>query len=199
MCAAACGFKCMATKTGTGIQKHCAGANRQSIKLNGKHGYLASLRRSFSTLCGMANTSRYWSTVSEAQCRQLQRSTTRCLPAAPIRLRSSALSRPRLIEAARPIASPGAQDKTVSLSAPVTSGNAPPVVATRQVPVAIASMAGRLKPSYKLGTTANSASAYNSTIRSSVTPDTCVMQSLSPNLVIKSAFAPSRGRPMMVR
>jgi hypothetical protein len=35
MCAAARCFKCMATKTGTSIQKHGAGANRQSIKLDG--------------------------------------------------------------------------------------------------------------------------------------------------------------------
>ena len=55
---------------------------------------------------------------------------------------------------------------------PVTSGSAPPSVATSAVPVTIASIAGRLNPSYRLGTTASSASAYSSTMRSSVTPDT---------------------------
>ena len=44
---------------------------------------------------GMARTSRYWSTVSWAQWRQLQRSITRCRPAAPMRARRSASSRPR--------------------------------------------------------------------------------------------------------
>ena len=137
--------------------------------------------------------------MSAAQWRQLQRSTTRALPAAPMRSRNSLLSRPRRIAAANASASPAGHDNTVSLSMPVTSGSAPPVVATKHVPVAIASMAGRLKPSYKLGTTASSASAYNSTMRSSVTPETCVMQSSRPSERMRSAFAPSRGLPMMVR
>ena len=116
-----------------------------------------------------------------------------------MRLRNSASLRPRRIEAASASASPAGHDKTVSLSAPVTSGNAPPVVATKQIPVDMASIAGRLNPSYRLGTTASSLSAYNSTMRSSLTPETWVMQSVSPSLRMRSAFAPSRGRPMMVR
>ena len=44
-------------------------------------------------------------------------------------------------------ASPAGQLSTVSPSGPVTSGRAPPVVATRQVPVAMASTAGSEKPS----------------------------------------------------
>ena len=74
--------------------------------------------------------------------------------------------------AANASASPAGHDSTVSLSAPVTSGSAPPVVATRQIPVDIASIAGRLNPSYRLGTTASSLSAYSSTMRSSLTPET---------------------------
>ena len=46
----------------------------------------------------------------------------------------------------------------VSPSLPMTSGTAPPVVPTSGVPQAIASMAGREKPSYSDGTTAISAS-----------------------------------------
>ena len=62
------------------------------------------------------------------------------------RARSSGSSRPRAIVAARASLSPAGHWSTVSPSAPVTSGSAPPSVATSGVPVHIASMAGRLKP-----------------------------------------------------
>ena len=55
---------------------------------------------------------------------------------------------------------------------PTTSGTAPPVVATSGTPHAIASTAGSENPSYSDGTTATSASAYSSTMRSVVTPCT---------------------------
>ena len=67
------------------------------------------------------------------------------------------------------------------------------------MPVLIASMAGRLNPSYRLGTTASSASAYSSTMRSSGTPDTKSMYGRRPSLSMRSALAPARGLPMMVR
>ena len=51
----------------------------------------------------------------------------------------------------------GGTRRAVSPSAPATSGNAPPVVATTGVPHAIASTSGRENPSNSDGTTANSA------------------------------------------
>ena len=54
--------------------------------------------------------------------------------------------------------SPGGTCRQVSPSAPVTSGRAPPVVATSGTPHDIASTAGSEKPSYSDGTTASSAS-----------------------------------------
>ena len=49
------------------------------------------------TFWGIASTSRYCSTVSSAQRRHVQRSTTRRRPASPTRARSSGSSRPRRI------------------------------------------------------------------------------------------------------
>ena len=79
---------------------------------------------------------------------QLQLSTTRCRPRAPIPLRSSAL-RPNVCRRASASASlsPGGISIAVSPCLPTTSGMAPPVVATSGTPQLCASIAGRLNPS----------------------------------------------------
>ena len=92
--------------------------------------------------------------------------------AAPMRARwPGSLSRSR-IAAVSADGSAGATVRALSPSGPTTSGSAPPVVATTGTPHAMASTAGSENPSYSEGTTATSASAYSSTMRSSVTPDT---------------------------
>ena len=60
------------------------GRTPESIEADRQHAQSRPFRRSLSTLCGIASTSRYCSTVSSAQCLQLHRSTTRRRPAAPI-------------------------------------------------------------------------------------------------------------------
>ena len=71
----------------------------------------------------------------------------RCRPRAPMVPRRSSCSRPQRILAASASLSPGGTTMAVSPSLPMTSGTAPPVVATSGVPHAIASMAGSEKPS----------------------------------------------------
>ena len=83
---------------------------------------------------------------------------------------------------------------------PTTSGSAPPVVVTSGTPHAIASIAGSEKPSYSDGTTAISASAYSSTMRSSLTPLTNSTAPVSPSRSICAGTADLwRGWPITTR
>ena len=97
--------------------------------------------------------------VARAVACQVKRSSTRDRPASPSLTRSSGSSRARSRAAANAPGSLGGTRRPVSPLLPTTSGRAPPVVATRGTAQAMASTAGREKPSYREGTTATSASA----------------------------------------
>ena len=92
-------------------------------------------------------------------------------------------------------ASPGATSTPQAPSAPTTSGSAPPRVATRGVEHAIASIAGKENPSYRLGTTATSALAI-SRARVWVGRSQIAALAASPKAMIALATRPSgRGLP----
>src|SRR5581483_12027859 len=141
---------------------------------------------------------RYCSTVCRAISVQVKRSRTWARPAVPSRSRSAASSRTRPMAPANAPGSPGGTVSAFTPSGPTTSGRAPPVVATRGAPQAMASMAGSEKPSYSEGTTATDASLYSSTMRSWLTPLMNVTAPSSPRRSMRlGMLLPSRGLPMI--
>ena len=100
----------VAAEAGAGVEHEVARAQAESVEADRQHQRqqpVGRSRRSLATLAGIASTSRYWSTVSSAQCRQVQRSThapaTGGADAGAQRRRSS---RPRRIAAASASTSP---------------------------------------------------------------------------------------------
>src|SRR5690606_33876576 len=127
----------------TEVEQAFAGLEAEQVVVGGEHQRPPVVVRAEWS----ASRARYCSTVAMAVWRQLHRSMTRWRPAAPMRARASGSSRAAPMRAASAAESPGVTEKHVSPSRPVTSGSAPPVVATRGTPALIASMAGRENPS----------------------------------------------------
>ena len=117
----------------------------QAIRANGEH--QRPFRRDLATLAGIASTSRYCSTVSSAHRRHVHRSSTRRRPAVPTLARSSASSRPRRDRRGQRAGVAGAA-RQHGLAVPAGHlGQRATVRGDQAVPVAIASIAGRLNPS----------------------------------------------------